>query len=119
MAATASAAPQQLTENQLTTYAANNAQVKLITYPNGATVPVEGPRFLANEAAFLDALALGHLNAQDPAAARAAIAASQASPLPYFGKTRTIGYASGEGYLNNPVNPAWRAAIAPKLANAF
>ena len=111
------AAPQgwRLPDEELTTYAANNGQTKLITYANGATVPELPARHRALFAANLDALALGLLWAQDPAAAQQAIDASEAAPLPYFGQTRTIGYASGEGYFDNPIFPEFRASLAPKL----
>ena len=89
---------------------------KLITHGNGATVPELDARHRALKAAQIDALALGQLFAIDPALAQAAIDASEANVLPYFGQTRTIGYASGEGYFNNPINPAWRAAIASNYA---
>ena len=117
MALLAAPAPQELrlTDDQITTYAANNAQRKLITYANGATVPELDARHRALQAAQVDALALGQLYAIDPAAAQAAIDASEANPLPYFGQTRTIGYASGEGYINNPPFPKFRALLADKI----
>ena len=53
----------------------------------------------------------------DPVGGKAGRAGFNA--IAFEGRFVVIGYASGEGYLNSPPNPAWRAAIAPKLANAF
>ena len=110
--AAATAAP------QLAAYA-NGATRTLETYPNGATVPVEPEFNRAQKAAFIDAVALGLLYERDPAAAAAAVAASNAKRLPYFAQTRTVGYASGESFLDNPVNPAWAALIADKINPAL
>ena len=92
MAVAASAQELRLSEDQLTTYSANNGKVKLITHPNGATVPEEPEWNRAVRASLIDALALGQLNEIDPVAAQQAITASEQNPLPYLSLTNTLAY---------------------------